>query len=238
EPQPSPEPSPVAPPTGDTTPIPEPGFVPESLRQVDAGPIAGTDPTLVPHEQVHVAAGDSDAYDLRLDVYAVLGFPPPSEPTPPAADSAVPDTQGQVIVNDDVADSMVGRGPEDSSDTRHDGPAAEDAFHEEATSDDVHGQPATSHDPHHEPVDSEHAGDEAAAVEPPHDGPPIASEVGTGDPEGEVRHGDEPSAEPGSEHSEHPRWFDRAKMWAANNLYDPDEDRPAPDPHPRDEQNL
>ncbi|HET7724392.1 MAG TPA: hypothetical protein VFK68_07110, partial [Propionibacteriaceae bacterium] len=135
EPQPSPEPSPVAQPTGDTTPIPEPGFVPESLRQVDAGPIGGTDPTLVPHEQVHVAAGDSDAYDLHVDVYAVLGFPPPAEPTPPAEDSAVPDTQGRVIVNDDVADSMVGRGPEDSSDTRHDGPAAEDAFHEEATSD-------------------------------------------------------------------------------------------------------
>jgi hypothetical protein len=23
---------------------------------------------------------------------------------------------------------------------------------------------------------------------------------------------------------EHSKWFDRAKMWAANNLYDPDED--------------
>ncbi len=28
-----------------------------------------------------------------------------------------------------------------------------------------------------------------------------------------------------SEHeAEHSKWFDRAKMWAANNLYDPDED--------------
>jgi hypothetical protein len=24
--------------------------------------------------------------------------------------------------------------------------------------------------------------------------------------------------------AEHSKWFDRAKMWAANNLYDPDED--------------
>jgi hypothetical protein len=36
----------------------------------------------------------------------------------------------------------------------------------------------------------------------------------------------EPAHEPGqAEHEgEHGKWFDRAKMWAANNLYDPDED--------------
>ena len=51
-------------------------------------------------------------------------------------------------------------------------------------------------------------------------------------PEAQPEHGQQ-------EHEgEHSKWFDRAKMWAANNLYDPDEDEtvvPHDEGHGQDE---
>ena len=51
-------------------------------------------------------------------------------------------------------------------------------------------------------------------------------------PETQPEHG-----QPGD--AEHSKWFDRAKMWAANNLYDPDEDESviaSHDDHSQDDQ--
>jgi len=51
-------------------------------------------------------------------------------------------------------------------------------------------------------------------------------------PETQPEHG-----QPGD--AEHSKWFDRAKMWAANNLYDPDEEEPviaSEDAHGQDDQ--
>jgi hypothetical protein len=152
EPEPTSEPSPFAPPTGDTTPIPEPGFTPQAAPDTAAdesavdetageqtassdavSAVLSVPPERAAQEQVHAAASASAAYDLRVDVFSVLGFPVPEEPAAPA-----------------------------------DEPSKE------------------------EPRVDEHLTDEQ-----------------------------------GQHESEHGRWFERARMWAANNLYDPDEDVPA-----------
>ncbi|HSN12303.1 MAG TPA: hypothetical protein VLS51_09370, partial [Propionibacteriaceae bacterium] len=170
EPLASSEPVFFTPPTGDTTPIPEPGFPPyveptvvETPQDVQASPFAA-------HERVHEAAGASAAYDLRVDVFSVLGFPAPV---------AAPDTAGDTTTADTTAEN-----------------------------------PAPAPDLVDAPAEDPEA-DESVDPAP--------------EPDGEAEH----------EESEHPRWFDRAKMWAANNLYDPDEETPAAaeEAHPQDEQN-
>jgi hypothetical protein len=69
-------------------------------------------------------------------------------------------------------------------------------------------------------------GEPAADVQPA----PVVQPAAEGQPE-----------QPQPEHEgDHTKWFDRAKMWAANNLYDPDEDESVIKPddgHGHDEQN-
>ncbi len=213
EPQPSSEPSPFPPPRGDTTPIPEPGSATAPPREGDEAQAgeqeksSHVDPGVAAHEQVHAAAGASAAYDLRVDVSSVLGFPPLGEASTPAEDPVIAESAAPVIVSDEggaMVASTAGdpSGPIPGEVTTHDAPAAE--------ADVVTG----SDDLDTRSDDVAPAGDEAFAADL------TASQ-------------DEASEDPGHEQSEHRRWFDRAKMWAANNLYDPDED--AGD-HPQDEQ--
>lgn len=190
EPPVSSEPAPFARSTGDTTPIPEPGFPPyvepveetpedETPQDVETFPFAA-------HERVHEAAGASAAYDLRVDVFAVLGFPQPA---------AEPDT-------------AVGTAVDTAVDT------VDDATTDTTAGDSTTEDPTPASDLVSSPADDPVAG-ESTMVD------------NHQEPEGDAH-----------EQSEHPRWFDRAKMWAANNLYDPDEETPAAaeEAHPQDEQ--
>ncbi len=191
EPEPTSEPSQYARPTGDTTPIPEPGSTqPDALPGTDLlDPAQSSDavttvlsvpPERVAHEQVHAAASASAAYDLRVDVFAVLGFPTPEEPTDASQADIDPPAQA-MQASEEVARASADGGPS------------------------LEGPPTTLED-QYQRVDEQ-------TFEP----------------------GEEQPFEPGQPESEHSRWFERAKMWAANNLYDPDEDvTPA---RPQDEQN-
>ncbi len=144
EPEPFGEPSSAAPPTGETTPIPEPGFpapvmaeptpmmgaetpeLPEPASAVAeaAQPVA---PELAAHEQIHAAAGAHPAYDLAVDVSSIVGVAMRFAPAESAGVAPrVDDSERQIVVNDEAAAAMFAR-----SAPTHEEPAVEPAPHDE-----------------------------------------------------------------------------------------------------------
>jgi hypothetical protein len=112
EPEPVAEASTFAAPTGDTTPIPEPGFTAtEPLESTDTALAAeAVDSEYAAHEQVHASASENPAYDLSVDVSSIVGVamrfvPAESAGVAPQAE----DLQRQIVVNDNAAETMSAR---------------------------------------------------------------------------------------------------------------------------------
>lgn len=248
EPQAPSEPSTFSVPVGETTPIPEPGGViePESVIEPEPSrsegfaaeeapsPFTGipdgtvpTPPTVAPenapHEQLHAWAAANPDYDLSVDVSSIVGGALKFAPAESAGVAPqVDDTRRQIVVNDEAAAAMFA--PEADPYGVPPAPAPEpepDPF-------------AFTPPPIPESIFAAPAAEESAPAwtapvtsvpEPAPSEPEPAPAWSEPAPDAEFQPAPETQPEHGQPgDAEHSKWFDRAKMWAANNLYDPDED--------------
>jgi nicotinate-nucleotide--dimethylbenzimidazole phosphoribosyltransferase len=262
-PEPTPEPAFATPEPAFATPEP----IAEAPTRLESGdmPVESTGTALAPegvapeyaaHEQVHASASENPAYDLTVDVSSIVGaalrfVPAESAGVAPQVD----DPQRQIVVNDEAAEAMFARSapvaekPAAPAEPEpYEPPAAEaepwaPAQPESWT---APAEPEPHEPPAAEPEPWAPAQPESwtAPAEPePHE-PPAAEPAPYAPPAAEQGPPADPAPEAQPEHGqqehegEHSKWFDRAKMWAANNLYDPDEDEtvvPHDEGHGQDE---
>ncbi len=195
-------------------------------------------PENAPHEQLHAWAAANPDYDLSVDVSSIVGGAPKFAPAESAGVTPqVDDTRGQIIVNDEAAAAMFA--PEADPYGVPPAPAPEpepDPF-------------AFTPPPIPESIFAAPAAEEAAPAwtapvtsvpEPAPSEPEPAPAWSEPAPDAEFQPAPETQPEHGQPgDAEHSKWFDRAKMWAANNLYDPDEDESvitSHDDHGQDDQ--
>jgi hypothetical protein len=232
-------------------PEPEPrrseGFLTEEAPSPFTGIPDGTVPSPptvapenAPHEQLHAWAAANPDYDLSVDVSSIVGGALKFAPAESAGVAPqVDDTRGHIVVNDEAAAAMFAPEADPYGVPPAPAPAPEPdpdpfAFTPPPIPESIFAPPAA------EESAPAWTATETSVPEPAPSEPEPAPAWSEPAPDAEFQPAPETQLEHGQPgDAEHSKWFDRAKMWAANNLYDPDEDESviaSHDDHGQDDQ--